>query len=115
MRRDVTRLEDICNALHRVAAYIEGFSEEDFLADDKTRAAVVRELEIIGEAAGHISEAMRVDHPEIPWQRLIRLRNFYIHVYDAVNYSRVWETATRMLPRLEADILPLLPSDEDLA
>lgn len=89
MRRDEVSAEDIRNAARRVAEYIGGLSRADFLGDRKTRAAVVRELEIMGEAASRVSQGFRNAHPEVPWDRLVRLRSFYIHVYDAVDYGAV--------------------------
>jgi len=74
----------------------------------------VRELEIVGEASSRISQLLRDSHPEIPWHRLIRLRNFYIHVYDAVNYTMVWTTLTRTMPPIASAIAAMLPSDESL-
>lgn len=112
MRRDEGSLEDIRNAARRCRAYVEGMSRAEFLADDKTRAAVVRELEIMGEAASRLSNAYRAAHPEVDWVFLIRVRNFYIHVYDAVNYGKVWSTVTRDLPGIEAAVAALLPDDE---
>lgn len=112
MRRDEVSLEDIRNAAKRAIAYAKGMTRAQFLSDDKTKAAVVREMEIMGEAATRISQGFRDAHPTIPWARLVRFRNFYIHVYDAVNYALVWETLRRLLPTVEAAVTALLPADE---
>jgi uncharacterized protein with HEPN domain len=88
-------------------------SRQAFLVDNKTKAATLYELMIMGEAASRVSPAFRTKHPEIPWKRLISLRNFYIHVYDAVNFDIVWTTLTKYLPRIEADVAGLLSSKED--
>src|ERR1700674_5122925 len=90
MRRDEVPIEDIRNAARRALSYIEAMSRRAFLADNKTRAATLYEIAIMGEAASRVSEGCRADHPEMPWNRLIAHRNFYIHVYDAVNPDIVW-------------------------
>lgn len=90
MSRDSAHVEDIRLAAARVRSCIEGMNRAEFLADDKTKAAVAREITIIGESAGRTSETYRTDHSEIPWDRLIRLRHLYIHVdeQDAANEDR---------------------------
>jgi hypothetical protein len=69
MQRDEVPLEDIRNAARRASSYIEGMSRGAFLEDNKTKAATLYELVIMGEAATRISSDFRADHPEIPWQR----------------------------------------------
>lgn len=112
MRRDEVSLEDIRNAASRAIGYTRGMARDQFLSDDKTKAAVVREMEIMGEAASRISQAYRDAHPTVPWARLVRLRNFYIHVYDAVDYALVWQSVRNLLPTVEAAVTALLPADE---
>ncbi len=112
MHRDEVPVEDIRQDAVRAQSYLHGMSRADFLADNKTKAAVVRELEIMGEAASRVSETFRAVHAEVPWKRLIGLRNFYIHVYDAVNYSKVWATTAQLLPVVEAATAAILPSGE---
>ena len=111
MPRDEVSAEDIRNAARRLAEYIVGLDRAAFVSDRKTQAAVVRELEIMGEAANRVSEGFRAAHPEVPWDRLVRLRHFYIHVYDAVDYGVVWTTATRTAPKVEAALSALLGKD----
>lgn len=109
MRGPEACLLDIVAACDRLASYIVGMTRRDFLADDKTKAAVVREIEIIGEAAGRIGAVYRTAHPEVPWTDLTRLRNLYIHVYDRNNYDRVWSTATRTVPAVATAARGLVP------
>ena len=75
------------------------------------KAAVVREIEIIGEAAYRVSQAFKDAHPEIPWKDLAQLRNFYIHVYDRIKYEKVWTTANNKIPRIATAIASLLPPE----
>ena len=63
------------------------------------RAAVERNIEIIGEAARRISEELKQEHPEIPWRKIIAQRNVLIHEYDDIDYKQIWEVATFHLAR----------------
>ena len=66
-------------------------SFNDFIADDKTIDAVVRNFEIIGEAANRVPDNFKTDHPEIEWRRMTGLRNRIIHEYFGVDYTTVWK------------------------
>ncbi len=100
MLRDQGYLVDIANAAKRIASYLDGMNLEEFLQNAMARAAVVREIEIMGEAANLLSEEFRAAHPDVPWKRVTIFRNFYIHGYRTVNYSRVWKTAQGFIPRI---------------
>jgi uncharacterized protein with HEPN domain len=73
------------------------------------RAAVERNLEIIGEAARRLSEELRQEHSEIPWRRIIALRNVLIHEYDDIDLKEIWEVASFHVPRLIDQVRPLIP------
>ena len=73
------------------------------------RAAVERNLEIIGEAARRISDELKQEHPEIPWRKIIAQRNVLIHEYDDIDYKEIWQVATFHLLRLVDQIRPLIP------
>lgn len=76
------------------------------------KSAVIREFMIIGEAAAQLPEDARARHPSIPWREFIHLRNFYIHVYHAINYRRVWRAARSRIPTIEKAVSEIL-SPED--
>src|SRR2546421_705148 len=82
MRKDNARLEDINNAAIRVAEYVAGIPLEQFLEDNMRKAATIREIEVMGEAAYRVSNKFKTSHLDVPWAVLTNLRNFYIHVYD---------------------------------
>ena len=109
MHGDNQYLLDIKEAAGRVSEYISGVDRNEFLAHNMMKAAVVREIEIIGEAANRISQSLKEAHPEIPWKDLAQLRNFYIHVYDRVRYEKVWTTANNRIPGIAASVASLLP------
>ena len=75
-------------------------SFNDFISDDKTVDAVVRNFEIIGEAANRVPEDFKSDHPEIEWRRMTGLRNRIIHEYFGVDYATVWKIKEENVPEL---------------
>jgi uncharacterized protein with HEPN domain len=98
------RLEDILEAIARIDRYVAGMDYEAFRADDKTTDAVVRNLEVIGEAARHVPEEMQRQHPELPWDKMRDIRNLLIHQYFGISIPIVWQTIQDDLPAL----VPLL-------
>lgn len=100
-------LGDIREAIAKAQKFVAGMTAEQFAADEKTAFAVVRCLEIVGEAARKIPEPVRAQHPQIPRREMMGMRNVLIHDYMGVNYSVVWNTVQNDLP-------PLLPLLEQL-
>ena len=84
-------LEDILEASKKILFYTGGMSFDDFINDDKTVDAVVRNFEIIGEAANRVPDNFKSDHPEIEWRRMTGLRNRIIHEYFGVDYVTLWK------------------------
>ncbi len=107
-RTHVDYLADILDAIGKVTRFIEGMTFEEFAQDDKTAFAVVRGLEIIGEATKQIPSSVRDSHPEIPWREMAGMRDKLTHGYFGVNLTVVWKTATEDLPNLEPAIRRLL-------
>lgn len=103
-KRDDIYLSQIQQSIARTRKYLKGISREKFLNSDLHKAAVVRELEIIGEAARLVSGVTKLKFPEIPWQQIIGMRNRLIHEYFNVDNSIVWEVAHSQLAKLEKDI-----------
>ena len=108
-KRDPANLWDMLAAAEKVQSFLKNKTFEDFINDDMLRAAVERNLEIIGEAARRISEDLKQEHPEIPWRRIIAQRNVLIHEYDDIDYRELWEVTSFHLPRLIDQIKPLIP------
>ncbi|MCS6918197.1 MAG: DUF86 domain-containing protein [Fimbriimonadales bacterium] len=104
-------LNDILEAIERVRSYTHGHSLESFDQSRMTVDAVVRNLEIIGEAAKHIPSSQRQKYPQVPWKRVVGFRNIAIHDYFAVDVELVWTIATEQLDELETAIKNML---EDL-
>ncbi|MBL8189370.1 MAG: DUF86 domain-containing protein [Acidobacteria bacterium] len=107
-RTDRDFVQDIQEASRRIAEYTTGMSYEAFLADTKTQDAVVRNLEIIGEATKYLSEELRNQHSEIPWKSLAGVRDKLIHHYFGVNFDIVWQIVTVELPQVTAPLTKIL-------
>lgn len=103
-------LEDILEAIGKIRTYTTGMTAEIFLADNKTIDAVIRNLEVIGEAAASVPADIQVEHPEIPWVDMRAMRNVLIHEYFGVSVPIVWDTIARDLPVLALDIEKVLVS-----
>ena len=97
---DRIRVRHILDEAGEASKYAEGISFEEFVEDGKTVRAVIRAIEVIGEAASKISMEFRKDHPDVPWQKIIGMRNRLIHVYFDIDYHIVWQTVKENLPHL---------------
>jgi uncharacterized protein with HEPN domain len=107
-RTDGDFLNDIREAARRIKAYTAAMTYDQFLADIKTQDAVVRNLEIIGEATKGISSALRAKYPEMPWKGMTGIRDKLIHHYFGVNLDIVWDVVTVELPALERQVEGIL-------
>ena len=113
MVRDREYLLDIVSSARLALSYVEGVSVNDFLDDTQLQDSVIRRIEVIGEAAGRISSEFREQHPEVPWQEMIGMRNRMIHRYDDVDLEVVWNTAKDSLPRLLDSLDFPAPHEDD--
>ncbi len=102
-------LTDIRDAIEKVLRYTAG-GREPFFDDSMRQDAVVRNIEIMGEAAKNISDATRNAHPEIPWRDVSDMRNKVIHDYSRVDLDVVWDVVETDLPALRRQIEALLTS-----
>lgn len=97
---DAVWLACMRTAIAAIQDFTAGMDLAAFLADAKTQAAVLHELMVLGEAMNHMSDAWLEAHPDIPWFRVIGLRNVVVHEYFGVNLVTVWTTIQRDLPTL---------------
>lgn len=105
--RTADYLDHILEAIAQIAAYTEGVDSEAFSKDRKTQDAVIRNLEIIGEACNNIARhhpEFEAQHPEVPWRFAYEMRNALAHGYFAVDVAIVWQTVQRDLPLLRTQI-----------
>ncbi|MFQ6078403.1 MAG: DUF86 domain-containing protein [Thermodesulfobacteriota bacterium] len=111
-RRDLDYLNDIREAIHRILTYTANLTYQQFIGDIKTQDAVVRNLEIIGEATKNLSGNLRKSHPKIPWKDLMGMRDKMIHHYFGTNYEIVWTIAKEELGALLAQIERILAKED---
>lgn len=97
-------IEDMLASMDKAENFIEGMTYDDFLGDDKTSYAALRALEIIGEAAKKVPQAVRNAYPDIPWVEMAGMRDKLIHDYFGVNLQTVWDTVKKDIPNLKPKI-----------
>jgi hypothetical protein len=102
------RIQDILECMDRISEYTAGMSYETFLDNRLVTDAVVRNLEVIGEAARHIPEEIQRQFPDIPWVEMKGMRNILIHEYFGVSLEIVWKTAQEDLPPVEPKLREVL-------
>jgi uncharacterized protein with HEPN domain len=108
MERDRDFLQDILESARIALSHVKNMKLEDFLNDIQCQDAVIRRLEIIGEASRRISEETRKIYPELPWSEMVNMRNIMIHEYDEVDLNIVWDTTLNDLPPLIIQIEKIL-------
>jgi len=113
MQRDEGYLLDMLLAARTVHEYTAGVTDEDFSTNGMLRDAVMRQIQIIGEAARCVSKPFRDAHPEIPWQDIIGMRHRLVHHYFRIQVTLVWDTVCRDVPDLIRLLEPLVPPDEE--
>ncbi|MBI1869479.1 DUF86 domain-containing protein [Candidatus Gottesmanbacteria bacterium] len=97
-------LEDIISSIKNIGDYIKGMAFEEFIHDRKTVDAVVRNLEIIGQAARNIPQEVTVKYHDIPWREMVSMRNKVLHEYFGVDIEILWKTIQEDLPGLKEKI-----------
>jgi len=109
MKREVIDfINDIIDAAGKVEKFTKGMTYEDFCRDDKTVFAVIRAIEVIGEAVKNIPDEIRNSYPEIPWKSMAGMRNKVIHQYFGVDLKVVWETVKLRIPEIKPQFEKIL-------
>jgi uncharacterized protein with HEPN domain len=101
---------DMLQSIERIIEYTAGMTFENFVADGKTRDAVIWNIQVLGEAANGIPKEFREAHDEIEWTKIIRSRNIIAHQYDAIDYSIIWRIVTIHSPSLKKALEEILKS-----
>ena len=99
--RDRERLQHMIEAINRISRYIHGHTHEDLMADDMMYYAVVKNIEIIGEAANMLSNQFIESHKEVPWKMIRGMRNYIVHEYFQIDDTVVWSVVNSDLPQLK--------------
>ncbi len=100
---DSVYLRHIIDALLQIERYTDGVTYEEFLSNSLLQDGVIRQLEVMGEAARNLSEDLRNEYPKIPWRQMISLRNRMIHAYFNVNLQIIWEIIQGDIPNLKQE------------
>lgn len=109
MWRDDACLLDMLIAARKIRAFTDGVTLDHFLHDELMQHGIMRLIEILGEAARHLSDDFKAHHPEIPWRQIIGMRNRMVHEYFRVIPAKVWEVVEQEIPSLIAQLEPLVP------
>lgn len=107
-RTHIDYLRDILDAVEKAGEFTRGIDFDQFAADPRTHFAVVRALEIIGEAAKNVPIAIREQHPDIPWSEMAKMRDKLIHSYFGVDLRVVWRTVQEDLPSLHEQMTQVM-------
>lgn len=108
--RDSGRLEHILIAIGNVQKFLEGKTFEDLCQDKILFYAVVKNIEIVGEAANNLTKELQVQHPEVQWKDVISMRHVLVHDYYSIDARTAWQTAQENLPQLKEQIEKILLS-----
>ena len=105
-------LNDILTSINDIESFVAGITYDDFLRNKMASNAVIRSLEVIGEATKNLPKSVRDKDPSMPWKKMAGMRDKVIHEYFGVNYETVWKTAKNVLPQLKNKISRLLEREK---
>ncbi|KAF0134848.1 MAG: hypothetical protein FD145_416 [Candidatus Saganbacteria bacterium] len=111
MRNYKILLEDILRSIDAIEDFVRDITLDRFIADDKTSSAVLRKLEVIGEAVKNVPDNIKKKKPNIPWKEMAGMRDKLIHFYFGVDYNLVWQTIKNRLPEIKKELLSIIEGD----
>lgn len=109
-RKPEVYLQDILESIEHIQRFLEGITEDEFCKNVEKQDAVLRRLEIIGEAVKHLPEEIRQRHPDVPWRQVAGMRDIIIHEYFGITLQMVWVVATEDVPDLKVNVQKVLDS-----
>ena len=113
MKRDKPYLQHIYDSISDIEKFIKNVSKKQFFENKEKHYAVIRALEIIGEATKNISRELKATYPKIPWKTIAGMRDKLIHQYFGVKLERLWEVIQKDLPPLKVQISKILKEITD--
>jgi uncharacterized protein with HEPN domain len=111
-RKPGVYLQDISESIEHIERFLDGVSEDDFYENVEKQDAVLRRLEIIGEAVKHLPDKIRENHPDIPWRQIAGMRDIIIHEYFGVTLEMVWIVATEDILDLKSKVEEIIDSSQ---
>lgn len=99
-RDEIIYLKDIVQSCEKILRFTQGLTQADLIREEKTYDAVVRNLEIVGEAAKHISDELRKQLPSIEWRKVAGLRDMLAHAYFGIDNDILWDVVQNKVPQL---------------
>lgn len=105
-------LEDISKRIEKIGSFIDGMTYDDFVKDDKTVSACIREIEVIGEATKQIPKEITDKFEELPWSLMAKMRDKLIHWYFEVDEEIIWNVAVDKLPSIKKQIDKIIAQSE---
>jgi uncharacterized protein with HEPN domain len=106
-------VKDILDSIEKIEEFVGNMDFKNFIEDDKTKSAVVRKLEIIGEATKNIPKLIRQKYKELPWSDMAGMRDKIAHFYFGIDYEIVWKVVKERLPKIKPLIQNILNEMED--
>lgn len=113
MRRDETLLLDMLIASRKIARFAEGLTQDGLASNEMAASAIMREFQVVGEAARMVSEEGRASYSQIPWKAISGLRNRLVHEYFNIDFDILWQTIHDDIPTLIAQLEALVTPNED--
>jgi len=107
---DLVYVGHMLDMTRKIVTVVKTRTRADFDSDEILRLALTHMVQVIGEAAGHVSQSFRSTHPEIPWRAIVGMRQKVVHDYLAVDDDMVWDTVTREIPALVARLEKVVES-----
>ncbi len=108
-------IKHILDSINKIENFVKGFSKEHFFKDEKTQDAVIRRIEVIGEAVKNIPSAFRDNYPEIPWTKIAGMRDKLMHHYFGIDLETVWKVVNENIPQLKKDMEEILQKENNLS
>ena len=106
-------LQDILAMMEKIESFTGGMTQEEFLEDDMAHFAVIRAMEVMGEAAKNVPLEVREKYPAVPWRKMAGLRDKVIHGYFGVDLFIIWESATKTIPSYKPVVLEMLREETE--
>jgi len=103
-REYIFYLEDMVQSIDKIANYLQNIDYDQFLKNDMLIDAVIRNFEIIGEAANNVPFEIQEKYADVPWTKMYRLRNIVVHHYHGIDYEMIWEIVRNNLPQNRIDL-----------